>query len=372
MRFCVGSFFFRKMLEIIHLKGYNISIIQKGNATMKKKKIIIAVVIILAVVLADVFWLGHVPALKENVQKRSSFDTNRMYIVSQMPNLDDPLQSTQARVGIDAYWQANHKYGNAIEAGLQVTKDGEVVVLSGDLSKSDAQILYGKNNASVDALTLEQLQNVNLLYNVKDEDGEYAYRDISDLAKPSVSVLSLSEYLAYFNDGDKINALHILRFDDESKVSGWTEVLDKVYLAVSENDMLSNTVLYINNSGGLRYMDEVHSTLLRAASDSEVRSLKFSSKLGVEKKDLPYVLVYDDYRSIGSEKFVHYAKNCGLAVIVHDSTPAQNGITIPSEDVVREYKEYGVNAIATHSPQTTADLLVNVLKAEKEARTNAD
>ena len=370
MLFGVGSFFLWKKLEIRDKYGYNIYyLFRKGNTEMNKFKkatpIIIVCCIVLAVLIAGLIWSRRVPALKDDVEKKSSFDTSRTYIVTQAPNSDDPLQNTETRVGIEAYWQANHKFGYALEAPMQVTKDGEIVVLSGDLAETDAASLYGKNNASVDALTLAQLQKVNLLYNVKDEDGEYSFRDVSDNAKPSVSVMGLAEYLSYVNECSSTKALYILRFRDEDKVSGWTGVLDKIYSAVSGNNLLTNVVICINNKGGIQYISDVMPKLLRAASDAELHSLVRASKFGVEKKDLPYVLVYGTNKMIGSEKFVHYAKNCGLAVIVQD------GLDEPTEQVVQDLRACGVNAIATHAPTKTAEFLQNAIQAEKAERANA-
>ena len=323
---------------------------------MKKHKSLVKTAVVFLIVLAATLWISHVPALKQNVQPRSYFSANAFYTVSCMPNKADTMINTETRVGIDEYWKRYHSVGKCIEAQMQVSKDGEIVVLSGDLSDTDAEILYGKKNASVDALTLAQLQKVNLLYNVQDENGEYIYRSVSDLAKPSVAVMSLSEYLDYFNDGSKMSALHILRFQDESKVSGWTGVINKLFNAVSESDMLKNAVLRIENRGAIRYIDEVHPDLQRAASKSECSSLRLFAKLGIEQKETPYVLVYDSDRLIGNDQFMHYARNCGLAVIV--SVPAQSAKTLTmSAAIIEDWYKNGLNAIATDDLPSMIDLL---------------
>ena len=341
----------------------------------KSKKILIAaaaVVLCLAIVCGVGYAVlrGRVPANRDDVQKRSDFVAQRMYAVSMMPNEDEGAYETETLTGIDRYWRANHSVGRGIEAVLQCSKDGELVVLSGDLpGESNAEILYGED-VKVSDLTLDKLQKINLLYNVEDEDGFMTYRTISDRTVLYVSVQSLQDYIAGFALSTKSVALHFLRFKDESALPDLHKAIDKVNEAVKGSGIATNVVLCLESDEGAAYADATYPELQRAATPKECAKLSRAALFGRDMTDTKYVLVYTDANGkYAREQFIRFAQNCGLAVVLYD-----NGAIDAEKDAQRilALEEYGASGFATRRPETVIQILRDARQAEKESRLAAD
>lgn len=344
---------------------------------MKKTKKILIAVLALVLVAACVCGIGYsvlnnrVPEAKEGVESRSRFSVKRMYVCGTSPNADEAAYETDTLTGIDFYWRRiNHNIGSCIEAVLQVTKDGEVVVLSGDLpGKSNSAQLYGED-AAVGNLTLEQLQKINLLYNVEDEQGFLSYRTTSERVTIYVSVLSLGEYLNSFNESNKSVALHLLRFKDESAVPDLHKAIDKINEAAQSSGLFRNVALCLENDDAAAYADEKYPDLQRAATPKECSALNRASLFGREASDVPYVLVYTDaFGKYASERFIRFAQNGGIAVVLVDTKAPD---AKPDAQRILSLEAYGADGYVTRCPEAVIQILSDARQAEKESRLAAD
>lgn len=327
------------------------------------KKVIIAVI---AVVLAAAIALGVAFAIlpRSGIQEFGAYPepftyltAKTPYVVGKAPYAPDCVFETQ--LGMDRYWHAYHSYGNALDVVLQCTKDNEPVVLSGDLDEiSNAHILFGED-ASVRTLTLEELKTVNLVYNFKAEDGTMPYKVYStEEMLNQVNVLSLRDFADYYMSPQRSGFILFFRFKDESEIADYKTVLDQLQ-ALAEEHYVNETVIFrTENTEIAKYIDEACPLLRRTATKGEAGKLYQNSLFGKAQSELPYKVIFADADSrFAQEKFIHYAHNLGLAIVLNDPDTA---------DITRLFK-YGVNGFATSNIEESCQILKDAVKARREA-----
>lgn len=328
------------------------------------KKILIACLVVVLVA-AIVLGIGYavlskrVPALEPDVKALSDFDTGSTYAVVQAPYIDSGVFET--RVGIERFWELNRTaYG--VELVLQCTSDGELVVLSGALPEtSNAKEILG-DDISVAGNTLEKLQRVNLLYSYKDADGKTPYKDYDKTDLSRVTVMTLDEMLYYFSSPTHYTSMLYLRFADESAVGDMSAALETLVRLFKQHGCTQSAVLCPQSDSTARLIDKDYPELLRAATESELHKLYRACIWNRTQKTLPYVVLTADKDSrYASEKFIHYVRNCGLAIVI-------NGVT---EDEILVYRSRGASALFTADVPTFNKIIKDAKKAEQKARLEA-
>ena len=142
-----------------------------------------------------------------------------------------------------------HKYSREIgsdvlEMDLWTSKDGHLIVNhDGDLDRtSDAAIVYGKTDTTINDYTLEELENLNFGYHFKgsDKNNPYPYRNLEGLDGASrrevikeneIGVLPVMDLLTHFYEKDK-DLLFIIEFKEEGALG--KAAADKLITAVKE------------------------------------------------------------------------------------------------------------------------------------------
>ena len=336
---------------------------------MKAKKIILIIVCALIVVTAAVIGLyfvfsahrNKVPELNHEKLRENPINYSTVYVVGQAPYTD--LAVFETPIGLEYYWREHHTGGNGMEMILQRTKDGKYIILSEPLpGMSNAEVLYGKG-IQVSDLTLEQLQKVNLMYGFTDEDGVQIYAGAAEDEIPSVSVVTLEEALQYFSAPNRITARIYLRFLDEAQIPQAEEALTNVYNAVEQSAMLDKVVYCPLGDADAAAADKACPDLIRAATNDEAKALLRDSRSDTVTEGLPYGVIYEKANSqFASEKFIHYTRNLGLAIVLSDVSAGD----------VAELRSYGVTAIATDKVADTIKIIQDAKKAEREAKQTAD
>lgn len=332
--------------------------------TRTKILIAVATLIIVLAAVAGIYYLASmhkVPELKKEKLHENPINYGTVYVVAQKPYTDLAVFDTQ--IGLEHYWRAHHSGGNGIELILQSSKDGRLVVLSEPLpGLSNAQTLYGKD-VKVSDLTVDQLQKINLAYNFTDEDGINVYADYTDDSLIEVTVLTLEDVLDFFRAPNRTTAKLYLRFMDEAQIPDMNKALKTIYDALAERSMLSMAIFCPQSDSTAAAVEQACPELMRAATDKETNALFRDCLSGKSNGSLPYDVIYTKTSSqLGSEKFIHYARNLGLAVVLSD---------VNSEDVAT-LRSYGVTAIATDKVEETIQIIRDAKLAEREAKTATD
>ena len=328
------------------------------------KKILIAVIAVILVA-AIVLGVGYivlskkVPALNEDAEGMSDFSTRTTYTVVKAPYIQSGVMET--RTGIQDFWTQN-KYSYGVELVLQCTADDELVVLSEPLpGLSNAESVLGKD-VSVSGNTLSKLQKVNLLYNYTDADGKTPYRDYGKSELSQVTILSLDELLYYFSSPVHYTSMLFFRFLDESAVQDMNAMLEKLSQLLVRHGCALSSVFCPQSDATAAYIDSSCPDLMRTATESEMRKLYLGCLLNKSQGDLPYVVVTADKDSrYGSEKFIHYARNLGLAVVLDNVT----------EDEILTYRSRGTTALLTADGESFNQVLSDARKADQIARREA-
>lgn len=328
------------------------------------KRILIAVaaVILAAAILVGIGYIvlsKSVPALNEDVKGLSDFSTHSAYTVSKAPYIQNGVFET--RIGIDEFWAQNrNSYG--VELVLQCTADEELVVLSEPLpGLSNAESVLGKD-FSVSSNTLDQLQRVNLLYNFTDADGKTPYKAYGKSQLGQVTILSLDEMLDYACSPVHYTSMLFIRFLDESAVPNLNAMLDKLLQSLERRGYTTSAVFRPQSDSAAEYIDKNCPGLLRTATESEMRRLYRSCLLNKTPENLPYVVITADKSTrYSSEKFIHYARNLGLAVVLDRVT----------KDEILTYRSRGVTALLTSEAGDYAQVLTDAKKADQIARRQA-
>lgn len=330
-----------------------------------KKIIIICSAVVLAVIIALGVVFGvvshKVPELDDSVKRANIFEKKQTYVLAQNPYTDTCVFETQN--GMFGYWTQSHKYGKGIEAVLQCTKDGEIIVLSEDLpGKSNAEILFGEG-IKVQDLTLEQLQQINLAYDFEDEDGVMSFKSYEDEMLSFVNVLSLKDFCDFFGSPIRSSALLYFSFKDESLVSDYKDALDKIYTQLSASLLFDRAMFCTDNKDIAAYIDESCPELLRSATKSEVKSLYWDCLKNKTQEEVGFdcVIVKAD-TLYSTEKFVHYVRNLGIPIVFEN---------VKTEDVLT-YRSWGVSALATNKIDEFSEILEEARSAEREAKKAKD
>ena len=256
--------------------------------TYKKILIAVAAVVLVAAVTVGVLYAVFaykVPELEREKLHETPINYSQVYVVGQPPYTEKWVFDTQ--LGMLNYWIENHNGGNGIEFVLQLTKDGELIVLSEALpALSNADDLYG-NNVKVSELSLEQLRKVNLWYDFVDEDGFNSFADVNEDELPDVSVVTFDEMLGAFDAANRSTIRMYLRFFDESQVTDAEAVLKKISDGLAQHGLAEKAVFLPQSDTFAAAADKACPEMQRAATTAEAKALFRSCTRDADPGDLP-------------------------------------------------------------------------------------
>ena len=324
------------------------------------KKIVIAavcVVLVAAIVCGLVFGLGgqKVQPLSEDAEKTALVENSWEFVLAQAPYTDACVFETL--LGMNSYWRSNWKGGSAFETVLQMSKDGELIVLSEDLpGQSNSDVLYGADKGVSD-LTLIELKKLNLAYNFEDENGIMQYKATPDVFLNEVGVLTLSEFIENFSNSMQATAHMYLKFLHADAIDDLSAAIEKAYGVLEETDMLDCSTFIAQNDEIRSILDDKYPDMSRTASPNEAAKLAKDARKG-KAQTLPYEIVLAPAeKPYTTEQFIHYARNQGLVVILEGAE---------AEDVAALYNA-GVSGLASGNVAEFIQLLNDAASAAEEA-----
>ena len=330
----------------------------------KSKKILIAVcaAVLAAAVIFGVLYAVFLRKSFPDVQTDEPINVNSVYVVSQPPYTDRWIFDSQ--MGMTYYWGEYHSRGNGIEVVLQQSKDGELIMLSEALpAKSNADDLYGSEK-QVGDLTLEELRQINLWYDLTNEEGFQEYVDLTGEKLTRAGVVTLDEMLEFFGAPGRVSVKLYLRFFDETKITDLSAALKTIYDGMTANHLEDNVVFCPQSDKAAAAADEACPDLARAATTAEAKALYNEGKHGKAPDDLPYSVIYEKVDdAFGSEEFIRYVRSSvGLDIVL-------SGV---SEDDVLRYRNCGVTALATSDAKPFIQILKDAMLADRESKKAAN
>lgn len=296
---------------------------------MKKNKkifiLIISIIIAIALIAGSygiyTYLLNQVPE-RITVEQRSSrfYSLNKSYIVSEYPYINDGVFETVS--GLESYYLNNRHDAAAIDVKLQVTKDNKVVVYSDSLNKfSNSHVLYD-NTKDISDLTLSELKKVNLAYNYSDENGQMFYKNVDENNIDYVNILTLDEFVNWFNSQRADLPLFAISIYDENSVNDIEAIIAEVDRVFTEINYYNFFFFSTDNQKTANLIDKKYPQMLRSATKKEAKNL-FVSCLLNKDTDVSFEIVYTSadcgmFGKFDSEKFITYANNMNVSLILRD------------------------------------------------------
>lgn len=242
---------------------------------------------------------------------------------------------------------------NTLEFDVQITKDGELVLLH-DLTydaTTNAEEAFGRKNVFVSSVTLEEAQVLNLGENFKG-NGDYPYRGLrGDDIPYNLRVVTCDEIIDYIeaNCGDKQ-----YKYVIEIKSIGMNgkKAVDKLYSVITERGLEDRTVWSTFAPDVSSYMVNNYPEISRTADAIEAVQFYFYYRMGWDLQDvspsyialqIPYgENAFDNLINLGNREMVNYA---------HKNNIALQYWTINNADDVKHLTLNGVDCIMTDYPQ---------------------
>ena len=328
----------------------------------KTKKILIRIGIILSAIVFVFVVLNIIPP-KKNVSNNPFFTNGERTMVAAHRGGGDlnPENTLKA-----------HKYSREIgsdvlEMDLWTSKDGHLIVNhDGDLDRtSDAAIVYGKTDTTINDYTLEELENLNFGYHFKgsDKNNPYPYRNLEGLDGASrrevikeneIGVLPVMDLLTHFYEKDK-DLLFIIEFKEKGALG--KAAADKLITAVKERfpAYLRRIAFSSYHSEVEKHIEKTYPDVIRGACEKSATSFIVTQLLKVNIFDSTsfgclQVPMKQSGITISKKTFIRRAHRRNIAVQFW---------TINDAEDMKELIELGADCIMTDNPL----LLVNTIKS---------
>lgn len=245
---------------------------------------------------------------------------------------------------------------NTLEFDVQVTKDGELVLLH-DLTldgTSDAEETFGKSNVYVSSLTLEELKILNMGEDFKG-NGDYPYRGLrGDDIPYNLRITTCDEVIDYVEANSTKEYNYIIEI--KSIGSNGRKAADKLYSIITERNLQDRVIWSTFAPFTSVYMSTNYPEISRTADAIEAIQFYFYYRMGWNLQDvspsyvalqIPYgSSAFDNIINLGTREMLNYAHSNNIAVQYW---------TINSEEEVRTLTLNGADCIITDYPQTVYD-----------------
>ncbi|MBQ2848550.1 MAG: hypothetical protein IJE74_09870 [Clostridia bacterium] len=255
--------------------------------------------------------------------------------------------------------QGNSLGVDTLEFDVQITKDGELVLLHNLTydDTSNAVEAFGRKNIFVSSVTLEEAQVLNLGENFK-LDGEYPYRGLrGDDIPYNLKVVTCDEIIDYVeaNSGDK-EYKYVIEIKSIG-ISGMKAV-DKLYSIITERGLQDRAIWSTFSPDISTYMKIKYPDMSRTADAIEAIQFYFYYRMNWNLQDVSpsYVALQIPYGSsaldniinLGTREMLNYAHKNDIAVQYW---------TINSEEEVKLLTENGADCIMTDYPQMAYEVV---------------
>ncbi|NLA76597.1 MAG: hypothetical protein GX851_01995 [Clostridiales bacterium] len=232
------------------------------------------------------------------------------------------------------------------EFDLHITKDGELILLHDstfDRTSNSAEH-FGAEGVLPSEKTYEELRELNMGENFKNEKGEMPYKGLrGDEIPENLHVVRLEDVFDYLRPYGDYSFIIEIKDGDELGKKG----VDKLFAILKAYDMLDRVVFGTFNGEISEYVDEKYPDMLRSAGIVEVVNFYFSSLIGIDHEKGYYKfdalqIPDDDYVfNLGTTRLVNYAHKYDIAVQYW---------TINNPEDVKHLQSIGADAVMSDNP----------------------
>lgn len=242
---------------------------------------------------------------------------------------------------------------DTIEFDVQITKDGELVLLH-DLTldgTSNAEEVFGRKNVFVSSVTFEETQELNMGENFKG-DGSYPYRGLrGDEIPYNLRMVTCDTVIDYIeaNCGEK-EYKYVIEIKSIG-ISG-RKAVDKLYSIITERNLEDKVIWSTFAPDVSAYMVKNYPEISRTADAVEAIQFYFYYRMGWDLQDvnptyialqIPYgENALDNLINLGNTEMMNYAHKNNIAL--------QYWTINNAEDIVHLTKN-GADCIMTDYPQ---------------------
>lgn len=246
---------------------------------------------------------------------------------------------------------------NTLEFDVQITKDGELVLLH-DLTydgTSNAAEAFGRKNVAVSSVTLEEAQALNMGENFK-LNGEYPYRGLRGENIPyNLRVVTCDEIIEYVEANSNGKEYRYVIEIKSIGING-LKAVDKLYSIITERNLKDRVIWSTFAPDTSSYMKMKYPEISRTADAVEAIQFYFYFRMNWELSDVSpsYVALQIPYGSsaldniinLGTREMLNYAHKNNIAVQYW---------TINSEEEVITLTQNGADCIMTDYPQMACE-----------------
>ena len=282
-----------------------------------------------------------------------------------------------------AFREAVNTYNvDIIESDLYLTKDGYLVYnhdayidetcnVNGDMTLEEVKELCEdeENRHYIEDMTLAELQKYNFGYYFTDDNGEYIYRGVTDLASHGLQIATVDKLFAEFYES-RPDLLFIVEIKDSGERG--IEACEILYKTLEKYPEYKDRIVVGTFHDEIEdELCEEYPDLLRGAPTGTAAKFIFTQYLGVNIFDdgsfacLQIPMSYD----VGIELPLDEDT---LVDRAHRRNIAVQYWTINEEEDMRKLIELGVDCIMTDNPELLAEIIEEYRQKARDAEESKD
>lgn len=244
------------------------------------------------------------------------------------------------------------------EFDVRLTKDEKLIILHDDTldEVSDAVEYFGKTENYPEDYTYEEIYNLNLGENFKNQDGETPYKGLRGEDVPdNLRALTVYDALTYVeSNGDYYYSIEIKNSGESGLKSA-----DILYRILEDMNLLDRVIVSSFNKDVILYLEENYPELSRSAYNMEAAGLFIDALLDIDRPEGYYKF---DILQVPPDKYI---VNMGTSKIVnyaHKNNIAVQYWTINDTEKMLFLQNIGADGIITDNP----DVACRVLNTQAE------